>query len=469
MVLLRCRKRKEPVNMTRKKIGGVAAWLLAGAFALAATGVSLGAGLWGNLPPAGGSQYPTTLPLTGNETIPADTNLANGLAPQSEIISVNSLRASDRASAGSAWRNALIGGDFGTNLWQRGTSVGSITTTASYTADRWIAWSGTSTTMSVAQDSTAAEKPGTFTLAAKVARTGAGVVQTCFAQEVESANAQRFAGQTAELDFSAYSGAGFSAASGLLQVYILYGTGTDEGTSKMAWSLNGGGGGSSGWTGAANAINSAAIGGANPTTATVAIGTSTLGRYVAVASIPSTATELGVALCWKPVGGSPSNDYVAFSGIQLSVNNNLSAYAGTVQSTASGIAASSFEHRSQEVETGLQQRYYYEIDESASIFPVGPCSAVDTSHTNCWVATPVSMRIAPTLSFANGFATPTSTTQATLGACTTLSAAATVASTVASSAGFLVNCAATTTPAAGVASFLYSNGGSGKIKASAEL
>ena len=50
-----------------------------------------------------------------------------------------------------------------------------------------------------------------------------------------------------------------------------------------------------------------------------------------------------------------------------------------------------------------------------------------------------------------------------------MTTAATVASTVANPLNVLVNCTATTIPAAGVASFLYSNGGTGTIKASAEL
>lgn len=103
------------------------------------------------------------------------------------------------------------------------------------------------------------------------------------------------------------------------------------------------------------------------------------------------------------------------------------------------------------------------------LVPVAPCAAIDTTHTNCIIKTPTTMRAAPALTFANGFASPTSTTQATLGACTTLAAAATVTSTVGGVDSILVNCTATTIPAAGVASFLYSNGGTGVIRASADF
>jgi len=39
------------------------------------------------------SGFATTLPLTGSETIPADTNLAYGVNPQTEVISTSQLRA----------------------------------------------------------------------------------------------------------------------------------------------------------------------------------------------------------------------------------------------------------------------------------------------------------------------------------------------------------------------------------------
>ena len=44
------------------------------------------------LPTAGGSQYPSTYPLTGNETMPADTNLTNGQNPASEAVTPGQLK-----------------------------------------------------------------------------------------------------------------------------------------------------------------------------------------------------------------------------------------------------------------------------------------------------------------------------------------------------------------------------------------
>lgn len=56
-------------------------------------GPALAAGFLTNgLPVAGGSQFPTTLPLTGQEAFPADTNLPSGQNPASEAITIQQLR-----------------------------------------------------------------------------------------------------------------------------------------------------------------------------------------------------------------------------------------------------------------------------------------------------------------------------------------------------------------------------------------
>src|ERR1700685_2854114 len=157
--------------------------------------------------------------------------------------------------AGNNPENWLIGGDATTNLFQRGTTGSSVTTTITYGGpDRWAYWSGTSTAMTVSQDTTAAElRPG-YKAAFKMARTSGqtGVVQMCMMQEVESVNSYGFQGSTAEVDFEAITGANFSAASGNMTVYYITGTGTDQGVSTAAFNLNAGGGGSSLWTGAVN-------------------------------------------------------------------------------------------------------------------------------------------------------------------------------------------------------------------------
>lgn len=73
--------------------------LLAGALALACmAGAALAGGLYTNGFPQAGS-VANTLPLTGNELIPADTQLPSGLNPQTESISINQLTGVAAANA----------------------------------------------------------------------------------------------------------------------------------------------------------------------------------------------------------------------------------------------------------------------------------------------------------------------------------------------------------------------------------
>jgi len=294
--------------------------------------------------------------------------------------------------------NALIGGDATTNLFQRATTGSSVTATVTYGGpDRWAYWSGTATAMTVSQDSTAADLPSGYKYAFKMARTSGqtGVLPVCMAQEIESVNSYQFAGGTAELDFHAATGATFSAASGNMTAYVVYGTGADEGMTNLAYTINSAGGGSSAWTGQTAS---------SPTGAVVVPlgGVSTIGRYTIAVSIPSTATEMGVVLCFKPVGTAGANDYVAFSGIQLTRNSALAGIATSagVYVGANDTRAKSFARRTQEVETAMQQRYTYAINEgtiTAGAVMVGGGSAQGTT-TTCTAAVvfPVTMRAAPT-------------------------------------------------------------------------
>ena len=236
-------------KVTKKTILGLA-------LSLALANPALAAGFFTNgLPPAGGTQYPGTLPLTGLETIPADTNLTGGQNPASESISTGQL-AQYVGSAGSNSPNLLIGGDAGTNLWQRGTTGSSVTTTTTYGGpDRFAYWSGTNTAMTVSRDSAATDVPSGFGYAFKVARTAGqtGVVPVCVEQALQSSWAISLAGQTVEFDFNAYTGATFSAAGANVTAYVVTGTGTDESAAKLAYGINAGGGGGSAWAGQANA------------------------------------------------------------------------------------------------------------------------------------------------------------------------------------------------------------------------
>lgn len=367
--------------------------------------------------------------------------------------------------------NALIGGDATTNLFQRATTGSSVTTTVTYGGpDRWAYWSGTSTAMTVSRDSTAADLPTTgYKYAFKMARTSGqtGVVQVCMMQEVESANAYQFQGQTAELDFHAVTGATFSPASGNIQAYIITGTGVDEGvagSASGAFGLNAGGGGSGGWTGQVNWA------------ATIAAGVGTNARYTIAAPIPAGATEIGVAICFTPVGTAGANDYVALSGIQLTRN---SALTSLVAANASGTAtalnvndarAKGFSRRSQASETVLQQRYFYSITETATITPRAFCHVTSANSVmQCGINFPVPMRIAPTATYAAGFAGFTTTAETTATNCSALAIDDTVVF-VNSTQFAIAKCTLTSsTIAVGLSMTLVDNSGSGSMKYNSDL
>lgn len=363
--------------------------------------------------------------------------------------------------------NVLVGGDATTNLFQRATTGSSVTTTVTYGGpDRWAYWSGTSTAMTVSRDSTAGDLPANFKYAFKMARTSGqtGVVQVCMMQEVESANSYGFQGQTAELDFHAVTGSNFSPTNGNIQAYIITGTGTDEGvagTTSGAFGLNAGGGGSGGWTGQVNWA------------ATIAAGVGSNGRYTIAAPIPATATEIGVAICFTPVGTAGTNDYVALSGIQLTRN---SALTSVVSANASGTAtalspndtrAKSFVRRAQAYETLLQYRYHWQTSDPAATVEIPSSCFVTAANTTvkCGVWLPVDMRTtaATTVSVSTSFGIVV--TAGTAGTCSTL--AATTSSNSVRSIG--VTCTTAGTIALGSATPLIGAATLGVLQADAEL
>lgn len=386
-----------------------------GAFALAGAGVLL----------AQTAQIPKVQSIGPNDlfqdVVGGFPAAGNQYAPAALLANYGATQAGNNAE------NALVGGDATTNLFQRATTGSSVTTTVTYGGpDRWAYWSGTSTAMTVSRDSTAADLSSTFQYAFKMARTSGqtGVVQVCMMQEVESANSYRFAGSTAELDFHAATGANFSAASGNMTAYIITGTGSDEGvagSASGAFGLNAGGGGSGGWTGQVNWAGVVPLG-----------GPSTNGRYSIAAPIPSGTTEIGVALCFKPVGTAGTNDYVAFSGIQLVPNSALaSLVAANASGTASVLAvndtrAKAFLRRPQGVETALQYRYHWQIADPAATVEIPSSCFVTAANTTvkCGVWLPVTMRATPatTVTVATGFGIVV--TAGTAGTCTTLAATA---------------------------------------------
>ena len=293
---------------------------------------------------------------------------------------------------GSNGENELIGGDFGKNLFQDGTAVTTITTTPTYVADQWAAFSGTSTTIAGNQETGASDIPANFQASLRITRSGAGILQSCVAQEVLGADSYRFQGQTAEIDFHALAGSGFSAAGSLLSVYLVQGTGADEGMANLAHTINSALGGSF-WTG----YSVAAV--AN---ATVKIST-TWTRYSVVVPVAATTTELGVVLCYTPVGASPSSDWFEFTGIQLVPNAALKSLAGTtgVALPINDARSKAFNRRTYGQEIDLQYAYYYRTNEvNGAYYASGEVTASNVE--SAVMPLPRSMRILPACTFTNG-------------------------------------------------------------------
>lgn len=328
----------------------------------------------------------------------------------------------------------------------------------SYPVDRWCVDTNVTSGVGHGQSiTTSPSPPAGFQRSVKIWRASGALTQPIMLmQEIETARflalqAKMVIGSCYVQPLAGYTG---TAA---LSMSLITGTGTDEGLGALRSAV--------GMT-ASPAITPAFTGvAAGAMTAGAASPSWTIGTtaawsriYSAPFQVPAAATEGAFAIGFTPVGSSSgATDGIAITGCQLEAIDN------------SQVVPTSFEYFPVASQLARAQRIYYQITESATIWPIAGCAAVDTTHTNCFVPFPVTMAAAPVLSFANGFASPTSTTQATLGACSTLAAATTVTSTVASVTGALVNCTATTIPAAGIASFLYSNNGTGKIIASADF
>lgn len=384
-------------------------------------------------------------------------DIPNGAASAGDVFATAGMLGNYGATlAGNNPENVLVGGDFGVNLYQDGTTVSTITTTPTYVADQWAAFSGTSTTIAGAQETAAADIPAGFTASERITRSGTGVLQSCVAQEISSADSTRFQGTTAELDFHALAGSGFSAANSALSVFVLQGTGTDEGMANLAHTINSALGGSF-WTGYS----------ASPAANASVTLTTGWNRFTVAVPIASTTTELGVALCWTPVGASPSNDYFEFTGAQLTRNSALTSVAGTTGAALNpnDVRAKAYSRQPYQVEVARQLQYYWRQTEAASDSSYyGTCQATGSTTANCIMQFPVRMFKAPTLSYTAG------TIGATIG--TSEAEEAISAFTLTKASLTNANMAATTSSAsAGITGFLQGGNstGGGKIAFSARF
>lgn len=316
----------------------------------------------------GNSVQPLGLPDTGTGTEMGDTwNQA--------VDKLNAMFAELYARTGGTgtltrgdnFKNLIVGGDFTTNPWQRGTSFTGIAATLTYTADRFFVVGGHTSVSAKAAKAAFSSNTG-MTQAFRFGRTAdaSSLSAITAGQILETNNSINLKGQNVVLSFWAAKEANFSAQSGNVTVSVVYGTGTDQSAASAVAGT---------WTGQANVYSG------------VQALSSTMTRYSFSGTVPTSATQVGVLMSYTPVGSAGAADSVLIQGVQLEV----------------GTSATAFEHRPMQVELALAQRYFYRINEpggSGIAVGMGVSTASNLFAVN--IPLPVTMRTAPTVTVTNG-------------------------------------------------------------------
>lgn len=277
------------------------------------------------------------------------------------------------------FKNLLVGGDFGTNPWQRGTSSvgGNIAATATFTADHWFAFGGASSSINISQ-STTAPVGSLDSLQFQRTAANANTAQICIAQSVESAKVIPLQGQPIVLSFSAEAGALFTGTS--LTANIITSTTVNQTSANLVTAA---------WTAQATLATqsipfTAAANGAAFTR--YAPGTPGGPFNGLAAVVPTTAKALAVEICWTPIGTAGATDMVLLDDIQLEIGNTVTAF----EQLDPGIVLNQAQrHTVVFVDTG-----------TAAIFPAA-CQASTTTSLQCVIMLPVPMRAAPTATWSN--------------------------------------------------------------------
>src|SRR5579883_401024 len=132
-------------------------------------------------------------------------------------------------------RNLIDGGDFTTNPWQRGVSFTGIAGAVTYTADRFFAVGGASSSISVSQVTGVTTVSGlTQALQFGRAAANANTAAISLGQVIETLDSIRCQGQTVTLSFWAQAGANWSPANGALNVLLASGTGANQSAASLA-------------------------------------------------------------------------------------------------------------------------------------------------------------------------------------------------------------------------------------------
>jgi hypothetical protein len=387
--------------------------------------------------------------------------VVNQTNPQGYILQVQNLSPGTMSVSGAATlaapagvggsqlafpRNLIDGGDFTANPWQRGVSFSAIASTLAYTADRWFAVGGASSSISVSQVVGVTGVPG-FTQALQFGRAAANANTAVvnLGQVIETLDSIRAQGQTVTLSFWAQAGANWSPANGALNVLLATGTGANQSAASMVAGT---------WAGYASLTLTPQQNispNSSPNNAVLAAGaniaqqiTTSWQRYAFTAVAPANCTQLGVLFNATPVGTAGAADFVQIIGVQLEI----------------GAQATPFEHRDIELELAIAQRYFFNIPEPASGVIVGAGMVAGATSEIIFIPLPVQMRAAPTVTVSAGSFK------------FNLAGAATAVGTFAPGATHTPNYISVTGTAAGTAgqgTLLQGGGGAGFIQASADF
>lgn len=375
----------------------------------------------------------------GSQIIPTVNGLINQINSQALFSS----------TAQPTFRNAIVGGNFGTNLWQRGTSFTAIANTLTYTADRFFAIGGASSSISVSRQ-TGTTLPG-FTTFLRFGRADANADTTAIklGQVLTSGSSIRFQGKPFVVSLWVRAASGFSAASSALSFTVATGTGTDETAVNYA---------AGSWTGyaAATLYNSTGSAGSTATLTTA------WQRVAFSGVIPVTATQIGFNIAYTPVG-TASSDYIEIAGVQLEVMPQ------------GGVTPSPFEYRPPAIEAELQYYFYFRATEGQIGAKMFQGQVNSTTVASILVPFPVAMRTVNT--------TSVTATTTSIGSFTLTAAGGAATNSLASSGGLawaahsFTNRSGVVTAtlsqaaltAAGDTTFLIAGNGGGYVAVSSEL
>lgn len=253
--------------------------------------------------------------------------------------------------------NAVINGGF--DVWQRGTSFAPPPAVyTANTADRWNSFrGGFATGFTVSRQS--ASLTG-FQYCARVQRDSGNTstAQITFNQTLESVNSIPFAGQAVTLSFYARAGANYSASGGAFTMGVSSGTGTDQNVQ-------------SGFTG-----NTVVL------TASATLTTSWQ-RFSATGTVSSSATQLGLASSFTPVGTAGAADYFEITGVQLEAGAVATPFRRNADSIQAELAAC--------------QRYFqnYTVESIFGAFPVVNAGATNSTTILATFVASVPFRVKP--------------------------------------------------------------------------